>query len=140
MTQLTRVSVNFTRPHTWYGKLICLYQLISGVKFWQYSHCNILTDTGCYAYNIDEAYTNEPIPGEEIGTVLFIDVDLVKLDIRHALFIRCNGHFTPLSIINGRHCVGHVAYCLNLHDAPRLPGQLFDYILRGKYELYNRKP
>ena len=121
-------SVNFTRPTEWFGKAICIYQLLRGVKYWQFSHCNILTDEGAYAYNLDEEYTGEMTEAIQFGTLVPAEVDLRTIRARHLTFLRVNGHFSPRSIVNSRHCVGHVKYCLNLPQAPNLPGQLYEYL------------
>ena len=135
---MSYVYVVFYRPCQWWGWFIAGYQLLRGVKYWQLTHCEVMTQEGYYAYRIDSVL-HGVMPSEMIPPSKHVRLAPSLRQARYSrsrIFHRRYGDFTPLSVFNGRHCVKYVRYILNLPAHSRLPGQLA-YELEGIYDIYN---
>lgn len=134
---MTYAYVVFYRPCQWWGWFIAVYQLLRGCKYWQLTHCEVMTDEGLYAYRIDG-----PEHGSKVASVPTPDkyVRIPHLSGRFTRYKRSRkfyrrfGDFTPLSVVNGRHCVKYTSYLLEIPAVSRLPGALA-YELEGIYDL-----
>ena len=125
--QTSTVHVGFSSPVTWWGWLIAVYQLLRGVKFWQIVHCELLTDEGVYAYRINEvAIARLDMPDD--GFRCLVSVPTIRTEQRRRyianMLHRSWGDFTPLSVLNGNHCVRFTELVAGSTTNARLPGQL----------------
>lgn len=114
----------FSRPYRWWGWLIAYYQLMRGVKYWQVTHCEVLSEGGVFAYRINETLHGTPAhfpPGRTIAFPIDYDILLIRSLGIHRLW----GDFSPFSILNGRNCALYVCFLLNFRST-YLPGQLLE--------------
>ena len=125
--QTSTVHVGFSSPVTWWGWLIAVYQLLRGVKFWQIVHCELMTDEGVYAYRINEvAIARLEIPDDGFRCVVRVPTIRTKTSRKYVanMLHRSWGDFTPLSVLNGNHCVRFTELVAGTNTKARLPGQL----------------
>lgn len=136
------VLVLFQKPTAWYGHLICLYQLLRGVKYWQVSHVELATEYGMYAYRINDVLIQADT--ELLGScdvVQSFETDITEDMISHrSRYLKMKwGHFTPLSVLNGNHCVRFISYILRLDSKAKLPGDLL-YELECRSQIFTVGP
>ena len=127
------VLLNFTRPTRWWGWCIAYYQLLRGCKYWQFTHVNILTEVGAYAYNLDGEYIAYQLAfPDDFGTCIASPSQVADAVIKaRALgFVRRHGHFSPLGLLRGVHCTSFVLHCLRLRlpRSVRLPAHLYEHL------------
>ena len=127
----------FYRPAQWWGWLIAGYQLLRGIRYWQLTHCEVMTEQGLFAYRLDSVEhgtITADIPMPDKCVRIPLGCDRLTLFARSRKFHRKFGDFTPLSVVNGNHCVKHTRYILNMSAVSRLPGALA-HELEGIYEI-----
>jgi hypothetical protein len=133
--------IAFFPPTTWWGWVICYYQWLRGVKFWQISHCEIMAVEGVYAYRITEVLHGVPAPLDPPSGTRYVSTDPPRtpdsLRVRSRFIHRLWGDFSPLSPFNARHCVTYVKFVADIKSRTLLPGKLYEDLLCRNLNQYN---
>jgi hypothetical protein len=128
--------VAFFPPTTCWGWVICYYQWIKGVKFWQISHVEIMAPDGVYAYRITQVLhgvpTNETLPNDTRYISIPSQVSQQSLFKRSLFIHQLWGDFSPLSPFNSKHCVTYVKFVADIKSRTTLPGKLYEELLCHK--------
>lgn len=87
---INQVVVEFHYPTDLLGRLICLYQLLSGYKYWRFCHVSVrLISGGRYDRTIGQtAIGTLSVPLNHVALLLNVEYSDLELDRRAKVYLR----------------------------------------------------